>query len=77
MMRLPALRQCFSRRQARSFGIFVYMMVACCGAANWDRGRKVYQRYLYVAMIYKMHLIRSGYHVAYAYAVYSIGFAVW
>ena len=22
------------------------MMVACCGAANWDRGRKVYQRYL-------------------------------
>ena len=27
-------------------GFLVYMMVACCGAANWDRGRKVYQRYL-------------------------------
>ena len=23
-----------------------WVMVACCGAANWDRGRKVYQRYL-------------------------------
>ena len=26
-------------------GFLVYMMVACCGAADWNRGRKVYQRY--------------------------------
>ena len=42
---IACLRQ-FSRRQARSFGISCVYDGCLLWAANWDHGRKVYQRYL-------------------------------